>query len=538
MNSVKFYLIVGLVVGLLLPHAALYAQKGLYIEYILDASNSMNEPLPSGEAKIDVAKKVVCNLIDNIAAEAKGNVNIGLRIYGANFDPTGTKEKACRDSVLEVPIAGIKADIIKQKVTGLKAEGYTPIAYSLELASKDFPAGEGDSNIIILVSDGQETCGGDPVGVIKKLKEQGFEVVVHCIGFAVEEEARKQLEAIAQASGGLYYSAENADQLNVYLKKVTERAFEEYEAAGEKVEPGALISKAPGIEPGDYQWKIRMQEVNFYKVKVYKGQKIKASLIVKKTPYSAMNSIINQTFSVKLFNDVFSEVASEDCTVKGNPEDPATFKAQWEADRTGWVYIAVSATKNHSADGNPNSLYPADLVPEPSSYTLKVKVKGDIAPEEEGTEFVIFPEEEKKGGSGFDKAQEVKPDTAYNNVIYMNEVRYYKLPVKEGMKRVKVTAVVTKPWYNAHNSYINMKYTVKIYDEDWVEMGSKEVIISKNPAKPFSINAESDIGDNDEVYVSLIASKNFSAWDNNEVSIYPEEFIPEPQKYTILITTE
>ena len=541
MKGIRFFIMVLVVAGFLVPQVTLYAQQSsplgqqsLNIEYILDASNSMNEALPSGETKIDAAKRVLCNLVDNIAAEAK-DVNIGLRIYGAKFDPASTKEIACMDSVLVVPITKIDANLIKQKVMTAKAAGYTPIAYSLELASKDFVIGEGQNNTIVLVSDGIETCGGDPVAVARKLVEQGFGIKIYSIGLAVDAATRKQLEAIAAATGGAYYDAEDADQLQKSLEEIKQRSFEEYEAAGKSVEPSSYISTAPEAEEGEFKWKIGMQELQFYKIKVYKGQTIKASLIVKKTPYDAMNSIINQTFSVKLFNNTFEEVASEDYTVAGNPEEPATFKAQWDADRTGWVYAAVSATNNHDADGNPNSVYPEDLVPEPSDYTLKLKIKGEAPAEEAEVEvdkFVSFSVEDKKGGTGFENADEVKPDTVSNGSIYMTETRFYKLPLGKGAKKVIATAVVTKPWYHAMNSRINMEYILKIYDEDWVEMASNKAAISKNPAKPFSVTAESDVSDNDEVYISLTASKNL------EASFYPEDFKPEAQNYSVLITTE
>lgn len=536
MNKLVFCFVVLCLVSFMMSGAGFSAEKGLYTEYILDASNSMNEPLPSGEIKIDVAKRVICNLIDNIAAEAEGNVNVGLRVYGAGFDPSGTKEKACQDSVLEIPIKGIQADLIKQTVRNIEAKGFTPIAYSLELASKDFPEGEETNNVMILVSDGKESCGGDPAGVIKKLKEQGFKVVVHCIGFAVDEDARKQLESIAKISGGLYYSAANADQLSEYMKKVTERAFEEYEAAGEKIDAGRLISLAPEIEAGDYKDKIAMQEVKFYKLKVYKGQTVKAILVVKKTPYDAMNSNINQTFSVKLFNEDLDEVSSADYKVTGNPSAPVTFKAQWEADRTGWVYAAVCASRNHNADGDPVSLYPEGLRPEPSAYTLKIKIQGEIPAVEEAGEFGVSSVKEKRGGKGFADADQIETDSFYNGEIYLKELRYYKVPVGKGAQKISVKAVVAKPWYNAMNSNIAMEYTLKVYDEDWIEVASNGVIIEKNPAGPFCLSVECDIGGNSEMYIALAASNNFNIQNKSGVSLYPEDFIPESQGYSIFVS--
>ena len=486
-----------------------YTQSSLNVEYILDASNSMNGSLPSGELKIDAAKRVLCNLIDNILAEAK-DANIGLRIYGANFDPASTKETACKDSVLAAAIGPVKVSSIKNTIMVAKASGYTPIAYSLELAGKDFPAGPENTNIIVLVSDGKETCGGDPAAAAKRLVEQGFGIKIYSIGFDVDAEARKQLEAVAEVTGGAYYDAKDADQLQKSLEEIKQRSFEEYEAAGEAVAPALWISDAPEIGEGDYKNKIGMREAQFYKIKVYKGQQVKAALIVKKTPYQAMNSKINQTFSVELLNDVWSELASGEYIAEGNPADPVTFKVQWAADKTGWVYIVISATGNHDADGNPNAIYPEGTVPEPSSYTLKVKIKGAVPPEEKTAEFPVLPSEVKKGGAGFENAAIIGVGVINDDTIMMGETRYFKLPLTEGLKEIAVTAIFTKPWYSAMNSRINMKYTLKIYDEDWVAVNEDFVTIGKNPARPFSINLRAQAKDNEELYITLTASGNFS----------------------------
>jgi len=372
--------------------------NALNIEYILDASNSMNDPLPSAELKIDVAKRVICNLIDNLATEVKGNVNVGLRIYGANFDPTKTKEVACRDSVLVVPVKGIDAQLIKSKVMETKAAGYTPLAYSLELASKDFPSGEGNTNVIILVSDGKETCGGDPVGVIKKLKEQGFNVVVHCIGLAVDEEAKKQLEEIAMVGGGVYYTAESAEQLTELLKKITEeevkkyREKAEYEAVGKEVKGGSWVDDAPEVEPGEYKGEVGMHEMKWYKLKVKEGEKIKAVAIVKKTPYEAEGGYIRQVFSLTVVGEDGLIKAEHYETVEGVPAEPITFKCTWTAEETGWVYVGLSASKNWGYYGLTETNPPNPTCP----YTIRIKIKG-----RENTECLNMTNSEKSVKSLF-----------------------------------------------------------------------------------------------------------------------------------------
>ncbi len=517
------------------------AQKGMYIEYILDSSNSMNEPLPGGETKIVAAKRVLCGLVDNLAVEVQ-DVNVGLRIYGANFKPSDTKKIACMDSILVVPISKINASVIKEKVMATNAAGYTPIAYSLELASKDFVKGEGNSNMIVLVSDGQETCGGDPVAVAKKLAEQGFAIKIYTIGFAVDEETRKQLEGVAQATGGKYFDAKDADQLQKSLEEIKDRSLEGYEAAGKAVDPSLWVADAPEIEPGEYKGTLAMHELKFYKVKVQKGQKVKATLVVKKTHFDARDYLgtpeIFQTFYIDLFDNNLADVASVAKLIEGNPEQPITFKAEWAADKSGWVYIAVAASRNQDAGGKPTSL---DPLPAPSQYTLKVKVKGEAAEEAAPEVFAGYTAKETNGGAGFEKAETIKLREATRGDIYMKETKFFKMPV-EGKKNLKVAAVVQKPYYVARNHLsiyeINMTYTLTVYDEDWAEIAHEDVTLGLNPAAARCLNVALNSGDNDEIYISLTASENHVNGDPRKpLGAAGKDYQARPTKFSILVTS-
>ncbi|MDP8262353.1 MAG: VWA domain-containing protein [Candidatus Ancaeobacter aquaticus] len=512
-----------------------YADKNVYIEYILDASNSMNETLPDGQKKIDAAKTIMSNLIDNIYSETK-DTNVGLRIYGANFDGKQEKKAACLDSVLVVPISPIDANLLKQKIASTNAAGYTPIAHSLELAAQDFKKGKSDKNSMVLVSDGIETCGGDPIAVAKKLIAQGFNVKIYTIGFVVDEKAKAQLKGIAAATGGKYFDAKDADQLKKSLEEIKNRSFEGYEASGKDVTPTLWIANAPEIEKGDYKGTLAMQEAKFYKAKVYKDQTIKTSMIVKKTPYGASNNVIHQTFAVKLFDNDLNEVAFESKDVEGNPDDVVTFKATWKADKDGWVYIACAASKNHDWKGAPIKLYPEDSVPAPSQYTLKLKVKGKAPEKPNPVAFKKYPEAEDKGGVNFESASEIKVNDFVMGDIYLTESRYYKIPVSEGIEKLMISAVVKKPWYQANNDVINMTYSLKIFDEDWVEMKADAAIIAWNPSEPSSIVLSVDVEDNDEIYFSLNSSDNHgSRGASDKVGVYPKDFQGKPENYSVLV---
>jgi hypothetical protein len=175
--------------------------------FILDASGSMNAALPgTGKTKLQVAKEVMAQLVPEIPSEVHG----ALWIYGHRY-PQDPKDKSCTDIERVFALGPVDAAAYVQRVNAAKAIGYTPISDSIEQAAADLPAG--DFNSIILVSDGEETCGGDPCALAEALKASDAHVTIHVVGYAVEEVAQKQLQCIAQASGGTYHDAQDAQGL-------------------------------------------------------------------------------------------------------------------------------------------------------------------------------------------------------------------------------------------------------------------------------------------------------------------------------------
>ncbi|MCB0528130.1 MAG: hypothetical protein KDC65_06620, partial [Saprospiraceae bacterium] len=75
----------------------------------------------------------------------------------------------------------------------------------------------------ILVSDGLETCEGDACELVRQAKAQGMAITVHVIGFGLAEKDLSALECIAQAGGGQYFPANNADELGAALEKTVEQ---------------------------------------------------------------------------------------------------------------------------------------------------------------------------------------------------------------------------------------------------------------------------------------------------------------------------
>jgi Ca-activated chloride channel family protein len=171
------------------------------ILFIFDASNSMKTNY-EGIPRIEAAKKLLFRIMDSL--QRIPNLELALRIYGAQVSyPPGD----CNDSRLAVPFAKGNAALIKSKVSPLKPTGITPIAHSLNLAAGDFPNSPA-TNIILLITDGIEECGGDPCDAAKKLREKGIVFKPYILGIGLSQEQSKAFDCV-----GTYFSAEEPNAL-------------------------------------------------------------------------------------------------------------------------------------------------------------------------------------------------------------------------------------------------------------------------------------------------------------------------------------
>ena len=189
--------------------------SNLYVEYIIDASDSMTETLSDGSVKLAVAKDL---LREHIAA-FKPETNIGLRAYGHRV-PYQQEAESCQDiELVAAPKAG-QLESIATWLANFQALGMTPLAASLQQAVNDFIFDPARINSVVVLSDGLETCGGDPCRLVESLKARGINFTVHVIGLNVDNQAREQLSCVAKSGGGQYFDARTAQDVGKVLSVV------------------------------------------------------------------------------------------------------------------------------------------------------------------------------------------------------------------------------------------------------------------------------------------------------------------------------
>ena len=207
---------------------ARYHFKDQYnIEIILDSSGSMANVI-NGKTRMDIAKEA----IQTFLKEAPENANVALRVYGHKGTSSDSDKKlSCDSSELVYSFNTYDESQLSKALNSFKPAGWTPLAQSLKLAQEDMKGfnGNKNTNMVYVVSDGIETCDGNPVEVAKSFADSEIQPILNIIGFDVDGEGQKQLKEMAKESNGTYSSANNADQLNKEFDKA-KAALEAWES--------------------------------------------------------------------------------------------------------------------------------------------------------------------------------------------------------------------------------------------------------------------------------------------------------------------
>jgi hypothetical protein len=181
---------------------------------ILDASNSMWGQT-GGVAKIETAKEALTGLLEELSPDTR----LGLMLYGHR------REGDCADIELVSPFGAGTRESIRAAILGITPRGKTPIAASLQAAADAFAGLEEEpNNSIVLISDGIESCDGDPCAVAGALVERNVSLRVHVVGFDVDEETRAQLQCIADRGNGEYFDAQNPEGFRTAVESAQQAA--------------------------------------------------------------------------------------------------------------------------------------------------------------------------------------------------------------------------------------------------------------------------------------------------------------------------
>jgi hypothetical protein len=217
------------------------------IEIILDASGSMKTAMGK-KTRWDVALET----LQLVLAKLPDDFNVGLRMYGHREG--STSPKTCTDTELLAPIELLNRDGLLEKAKAFKPKGETPLVYSALQAPADLKAVGGGT--VILITDGEESCKGDPVKAAAELKASGLDLRLNIVGFAVTNpKTQKDLMGFAQATGGMFYAAQSGGALAeaLMIAAIEKFPYTVYDAAGKAVSSGEVDGSTEELPPGDYK---------------------------------------------------------------------------------------------------------------------------------------------------------------------------------------------------------------------------------------------------------------------------------------------
>jgi hypothetical protein len=217
------------------------------IEIILDLSGSMKLPLGTS-TRIDTARRTLRDVLQKLPDD----FNVGLRVYAHRY--SARQKETCTDTELVSPIAPLDRRRILETADRLQPRGETPLVYSILQAPADLRASGGGS--VIVITDGEETCGGDPVKAARQLEDAGLPLTLNIVGFTLSgKKVEQDLTAFAEATGGHYYSAQSGDALAhaISMAALTRIPYSVYDARGTQVAKGTAGPLAEQLPPGEYK---------------------------------------------------------------------------------------------------------------------------------------------------------------------------------------------------------------------------------------------------------------------------------------------
>jgi hypothetical protein len=198
-----------------------------------------------GKRRIEIARDV---LTATVRGAIPAGTPVALRVFGHR------EAGSCRTD-LEAPLAPLDPAAMARRIHAVSAMNLakTPIADSLAKVEADLRGAKG-RKIVVLVTDGEETCGGDPEKVVRALRERGTDVTLNIVGFAIGDASlESQFERWADLGGGRYFSARDQAALAAALTEAVKTPFAVFDESGSEVGRGVVDGEPVTLPAGRYR---------------------------------------------------------------------------------------------------------------------------------------------------------------------------------------------------------------------------------------------------------------------------------------------
>lgn len=183
------------------------AQPNKRYVFILDASGSMSEKW-DGKTRMAVAKEKLLQVLGGLPKD----VSVGLVAYGNRI-------AGCSSARLYHPIQRGAASIVSQKISNIVPAGSTPIAQTLNVVG-EFLLNDVQETEIIFISDGVESCDGDPKAVLYQWKQSGKKFRMQILGIDIDPKGEEDLKRLSILGDGHYYSLKGPEDYDSSFKRI------------------------------------------------------------------------------------------------------------------------------------------------------------------------------------------------------------------------------------------------------------------------------------------------------------------------------
>lgn len=190
---------------------------------VLDGSKSMNDEIDGGVTMWNAAVAAVTQMTSGSAS-----MHFGLEMFSVKA--TSSSEKECLSGSILVPIGdGNAAKITAALPSEAQGDG-TPLAAGIKVALTDPALANPDrNNSLVVITDGSESCKGDPVAAVQEAFNRPVRVRTFVVGFGGSVKAAT-LEKMAVSGGTArlttprYYQADNPADLQAALTAISNSA--------------------------------------------------------------------------------------------------------------------------------------------------------------------------------------------------------------------------------------------------------------------------------------------------------------------------
>ena len=211
---------------------------------VMDGSGSMWGQI-DGRPKLEIARETLSDVLLDFPSDR----GLGLLAYGHR-----TKGDCSDIELLVAPAPGTAPQLLSS-ANGMRFLGKTPLTEAVRRAALDLRSSE-EPATVILITDGLETCSGDPCALGRELEQGGVDFTAHVVGFGLLGAETAALECLASETGGQYFDAGDARGLRDALNQtLAPRAVQQAEAALPPAPPATL--DAPEIAGRATQIEVR-----------------------------------------------------------------------------------------------------------------------------------------------------------------------------------------------------------------------------------------------------------------------------------------